>query len=127
MSRQEKRANDRQLRKALRKISLAAGEGVGRAVAFSFALASNAVAAEPKKEDTFELPPVVVQDQNSPYVIPQSSLSKFPEPLKDTPQSITIVPQKIIEEQAGSTLRDALRNVTGIGVTAGEGDINTEG
>ncbi len=64
---------------------------------------------------------MVVQDQNSPYIVPQSSLPKFPEPLKDTPQSITIVPQKLIEEQAGSTLRDALRNVTGIGVAAGEG------
>src|SRR5919109_919282 len=99
MSRQEKRANDRRLRKALRKISLAAGEGVGRAVAFSFALATNAIAAEPKKEETFELPPVVVQDQGSPYYVPQSSLSKFPAPVKDIPQSITIVPQKVIEEQ----------------------------
>ena len=73
MSRQAKRANDRKLRKALRKISLAAGEGVGRAVAFSFALATNAVAAEPKKEETFELPPVVVQDQNNPYVPPETA------------------------------------------------------
>jgi catecholate siderophore receptor len=121
MSRQEKRANDRRLRKALRKISLAAGEGVGRAVAFSFALASNAFAAEPKQEETFNQPPVVVQDQSSPYVVPESSLSKFPVPLKDTPQSITIVPEKLIEEQAGSTLRDALRNVPGIGINAGEG------
>ncbi len=121
MSRQQKRANERRLRKALSKISLAAGEGVGRAVAFSFALASNAFAAEPKKEETFELPPVVVQDQGSPYVVPQSSLSKFPEPLKDTPQSITIAPGKLVEEQAGTTLRDALRNVPGITATAGEG------
>jgi catecholate siderophore receptor len=121
MSRQEKRANDRRLRKALRKISLAAGEGVGRAVAFSFALATNAIAAEPKKEETFELPPVVVQDQNSPYVVPQSSLPRFPVPLKDTPQSITIVPEKLVEEQGGTTLRDALRNVPGIAVAAGEG------
>jgi catecholate siderophore receptor len=121
MSRQEKRLNDRRLRKALRKISLAAGEGVGRAVAFSFALATNAIAAEPKKEEMFELPPVVVQDQNSPYVVPQSSLSKFPVPLKDTPQSITIVPEKLVEEQGGTTLRDALRNVPGIAVAAGEG------
>ena len=52
MSRQQKRANERRLRKtAFQKISLAAGEGVGRAVAFSFALASNAFAAEPKKEE----------------------------------------------------------------------------
>ena len=121
MSQREKRAHDRRLRKALRKISLAAGEGVGRAVAFSFALATNAIAAEPKKEEAFELPPVVVQDQNSPYVVPESSLSKFPVPLKDTPQSITIVPGKMVEEQAGTTLRDALRNVPGIAVAAGEG------
>ena len=122
MSRQQKRAIERKNSKtAFQKICLAAGEGVGKAVAFSFALASNAFAAEPKKEETFTLPPVVVQDQTNPYVPPQSSLSKFPEPLKDTPQSITIVPQKLIEEQAGSTLRDALRNVTGIGVAAGEG------
>ena len=78
MSRQQKRANERRLRKALSKISLAAGEGVGRAVAFSFALASNAFAAEPKKEEPIALPPVVVQDQNSPYIVPESSLSKFP-------------------------------------------------
>ena len=122
MSRQQKRANERKKNKtAFQKICLAAGEGVGKAVAFSFALASNAFAAEPKKEETFNLPPVVVQDQGSPYVVPQSSLSKFPEPLKDTPQSITIVPEKLIQEQAGSTLRDALRNVPGIGIAAGEG------
>jgi len=122
MSRQQRRALEQDQRKtALRKICLAAGEGVGKALALSFALGSNAVAAEPKKEETFELPPVVVQDQNSPYVVPQSSLSKFPVPLKDTPQSITIVPEKLIEEQAGTTLRDALRNVPGIAVAAGEG------
>ena len=71
MSRQEKRAKERKLRKALRKISLAAGEGVGRAVAFSFVLSSSsAIAAEPeKKEEEFALPPVVVTEQN-PYTPP---------------------------------------------------------
>jgi catecholate siderophore receptor len=122
MSRQQKRANERQKSKtALQKICLAAGEGVGRAVAFSFALASNAFAAEPKQEEPIALPPVVVQDQGDSYVVPESSLSKFPLPLKDIPQSITIVPEKLIQEQAGTTLRDALRNVPGITVAAGEG------
>ena len=121
MSRQQRRACERRRNKTLRKICLAAGEGVGRAVAFSLTLATNAFAAEPKKEETFELPPVVVQEQGSPYYVPQSSLSKFPAPVKDIPQSITIVPQKVIEEQGGPTLRDALRNVTGIGIAAGEG------
>jgi catecholate siderophore receptor len=122
MSRQQKRASERTEKKtAFRKLCLAAGEGMGKAVAFTFALASHAAAAEPKKEETFNLPPVVVQEQNSPYVVPQSSLSKLPMSLLDTPQSITIVPKQILEERAANTLRDALRNVTGIGITAGEG------
>ena len=77
-----------------------------------------------KKEETFDLPPVVVQDKTSPYVLPDSSLSKFPVPLQDTPQSVTIIPEKLVEEQGGTTLRDALRNVPGITATAGEGGGN---
>ena len=42
-------------------------------------------------------------------------------PLLDTPQSITVVPQQIIREQASSTVMDALRNVPGITFRAGEG------
>jgi outer membrane receptor for monomeric catechols len=123
MSRQEKRANERRRSKILHKIALAAGEGVGRAVAFTFALATNAFAAEPepKKEDTFTLPQVTVTDKTNPYVVPNLGLQRLPEPVQNIPQSITIVPQQIIQEQAATTLRDALRNVTGIGIAAGEG------
>ena len=50
MSRQEKRAIERKKRKtAFQKLCLAAGEGMGKAVAFTFALASHAAAAEPQK------------------------------------------------------------------------------
>ena len=123
MSRQEKRANERRRSKILHKIALAAGEGVGRAVAFTFALATNAFAAEPepKKEDTFTLPQVTVTDKTNPYVVPNLGLQRLPEPVQNIPQSITIVPQQIIQEQAATTLRDVLRNVTGIGIAAGEG------
>jgi catecholate siderophore receptor len=121
MSRQERRANERRRNKLLHKIALAAGEGVGRAVAFTFALATNAFAAEPKKEEEFALPTVVVTDKTSPYVVPNLGLQRLPEPVQNIPQSITIVPRQVIEEQAATTLRDALRNVTGIGIAAGEG------
>jgi catecholate siderophore receptor len=120
MSRQEKRANERRRNKTLHKISLAAGEGFGRAVAFTFALATNAFAAEEEKKEEFTLPPVVVTEQGSPYLIPKLTLPQFSEPVQDIPQSITIVPQSLIQEQGGTTLRDALRNVTGIGINAGE-------
>jgi catecholate siderophore receptor len=121
MSRQQKRANERRKKKILHRIALAAGEGVGRAVAFTFALATNAFAAEQEKQEEFALPPVVVTEQGSPYVVPQLGLQRLPQPVQDIPQSITIVPKQIIEEQAATTLRDALRNVTGIGISAGEG------
>jgi hypothetical protein len=78
MSRQQKRAIERSKgKKAFQKICLAAGEGVGKAVAFSFALASHAVAAEPKKEEPIALPPVVVQDQANPYVPPQTRIKRL--------------------------------------------------
>jgi catecholate siderophore receptor len=123
MSRQQKRAIERKKSKtAFQKICLAAGEGVGKAVAFSFALASHAVAAEPKKEETFTLPPVVVQDQGS-YYTPESSLSRIPVPLKDVPQSITVIPQQLMQERAASSFQDALKNVPGISFQAGEGGV----
>jgi catecholate siderophore receptor len=120
MSRQEKRANERRRNKILHKITLAAGEGVGRAVAFTLALATNGFAAEQEKKEEFALPPVVVTDQVNPYVVPNLGLQRLPEPVQNIPQSITIVPRQILEEQAATTLRDALRNVTGISITASE-------
>jgi catecholate siderophore receptor len=124
MSRQQRRAIERKQRKtAFQKICLAAGEGVGKAVAFSFALASNAFAAEPKKEEPITLPPVIVQDQNNPYVPPESSLSRIPVPLQDVPQSITVIPQRLMQERATSSFQEALRNVPGISFQAGEGGV----
>ena len=49
------------------------------------------------------------------------TLPKYSEPLVDTPQSITVVPQQVLQSQGVNTLRDALRNVAGISLAAGEG------
>jgi len=48
------------------------------------------------------------------------SMGKFTEPLIDTPQSISVVPQFVMQDQGVSTLRDTLRNVPGISLAAGE-------
>jgi catecholate siderophore receptor len=48
------------------------------------------------------------------------SMAKFTEPLLDTPQTIDVVPQFVLQDQGVSTLRDALRNVPGISLAAGE-------
>ncbi len=48
------------------------------------------------------------------------AMTKFTEPLLDTPQSITVVPQFVMQDEAVTTLRDTLRNVPGISLAAGE-------
>jgi catecholate siderophore receptor len=50
-----------------------------------------------------------------------ASTPKYAAPLEDTPQTISVVPQTVLEEQNATTLRDALRNVAGISLAAGEG------
>ena len=46
---------------------------------------------------------------------------KYLVPLRDVAQTIAVVPRKVIDEQAAFTLSDALRNVPGITLQAGEG------
>lgn len=46
---------------------------------------------------------------------------KYTQPLKDIPQTITVINKKAIEEQGATTLRDVLQNVPGLTITAGEG------
>src|SRR5262245_2111356 len=46
---------------------------------------------------------------------------KFTETLRNTPQSIDVVPSAVLVEQGATTLRDAVRNVAGISLAAGEG------
>jgi catecholate siderophore receptor len=53
----------------------------------------------------------------------QPESRKYTEPLREIPQTITIVPRTVIEEQNATTLRDVLRNVTGISMQAGEGGV----
>ena len=48
------------------------------------------------------------------------SMTKFTEPELYTPQSVSVVPSFVMQDQGISTLRDALRNVPGISLAAGE-------
>jgi catecholate siderophore receptor len=51
----------------------------------------------------------------------QIYLDRYPLPLLDTPQSITVISAATIQEQGATTLRDTLRNAPGISLAAGEG------
>lgn len=53
--------------------------------------------------------------------LPHVSSPKYQTPLAETPQTIQVIPQAVLAEQGAFTLSDAMRNVPGIALQAGEG------
>lgn len=89
---------------------------IGLAVASS-ATTTFADPSKPVELDTLKVQ--AAQDQGSRTE--QSASAKIAKPLVDVPQTITVVPPKLIEEQQALSLRQVLSNVSGITFNAGEG------
>ncbi len=51
----------------------------------------------------------------------RTGIDLLPQKILDTPQSINVIPAEVIKEQGINNLQDALRNVPGITLNAGEG------
>lgn len=100
----------------------------------SHALAQDAISSDPQanppppkktpassqKENATKLGSVDVYGQSL-----EPSSPKFTAPLVDTPMSVTVLPQSVMQETAATSLQDALRNVPGITFAAGEGGTPT--
>ena len=82
--------------------------GLSSAAAISAAFGQT-VAANDQAPET-----VTVTDQ-------RTSISLLPDKILNTPQSIDLVPEKVIQEQGVNNLQDALKNVPGITLNSGEG------
>ena len=68
-----------------------------------------------------EFEEIVVEDtRGGAYRFDQSTVGKFTEPLLDTPQSVTTISSQLMEDRNVMSLDDALRNVPGITLGAGE-------
>ncbi len=106
------------------------GKAIGMALALSgaHALAQDTTSASPGasppspagKSDVTQLGKVTVTGEDV-----EPSSPKFTAPLVDTPMSVTILPQSVMQETAATSLQDALRNVPGITFAAGEGGTPT--
>lgn len=55
------------------------------------------------------------------YQTREASQTKFTAPLLDTPKTVQVIPQAVIQDSAATSLEDVLRNVPGITFGAGEG------
>jgi catecholate siderophore receptor len=86
------------------------------------AVATPAPAPTPPQQATTEALPAVTG-----YRANTSGIGRLPVPLRDTPQTINVVPQQVIQEQRANTMEDALRAIPGITFSAGEGGQQGDG
>ena len=87
-------------------------------------LASVMLATSAMAQDGGALPTIDVQDTaGGGYQTTDSQLTRMPVPLRDTPQTVNVVPKQLMEDQQVTSVQEALRNVPGITFTAGEGGV----
>ena len=89
------------------------------AVLAQSAAAPAAAASQARGETT--LPTVKVQAaQDNDYKADVVSSPKFTQPIVDTPQTITVIKKELLQQQAATTLAEALRNTPGVTMQLGE-------
>jgi len=79
------------------------------------------VAVQKNEETVTTMPEVTVVGESYKPGAPSSP--KYTAPLRDIPQSVSIVPQKVMQDQGATSLREVLQNVPGITQNAGEGGV----
>ncbi|MEQ1813663.1 MAG: TonB-dependent siderophore receptor [Candidatus Nitrotoga sp.] len=91
--------------------------------AFSQTVDSAAPPASDQSKDAALLPEVkVIEQRRNDYAPGVATVgAKTPTLLRDIPQSLTVINRTVLDEQAATSMTQALRNVPGITITAGEG------
>lgn len=99
---------------SLQRISARLGRGpmsVGSTICLASSFGAHAAPGDTEAADN--LSEVVVTGHPSINTVGSS--------FQDTPQNVTVIPEKVLTEQGASTLQEALKNVPGITLNAGEG------
>lgn len=82
-----------------------------------------AQAAEPAADNALNLGATNIDGErvDTAYKTEESASKKYTAPLRETPKSVTVIPQQVIRDTAATSLADALRTTPGITFGAGEG------
>ena len=104
-------------RRALGVAAVAGLAGLGLAHAAAASEADGPIATASSAADSTEVATVKIDARR----VADPSSSKFTAPLVDTPKSVTVIPSRIIEQTAATSLTDILRTSPGITFGAGEG------
>lgn len=104
-------------------VAQAVAIAIGSRACLSPALAADSTAGPAAGQSPILLPEMTVEeDKPNPYSAEKLTSPKFTRPLLDTPQSIQVLPEALLEEQGALSMRDVLKNVPGVSITAGEGN-----
>ena len=90
-------------------------------VGMASAMAGPALAQQASTAGEIDLPTVQVQTDTGGYLATTTGVARLPVPLFDMPQQVNVVTEEVLREQNDTTLEQALRNVSGITFSAGEG------
>ena len=60
-------------------------------------------------------------DAQAPYKVDRSSDSRFTEPVRDTPKSVTIIPKEVMQDIGANSFREVARSTPGVTLGTGEG------
>jgi catecholate siderophore receptor len=99
---------------AMHPLLASAGASLG---ALTFPVRAQSVAGRPEGP-VDEI--VITESRGETYRVEDNSLSKLTESIRDTPQSIATLSRELIDDRGATSLNDALRNVPGITLGAGE-------
>src|SRR5688500_4111505 len=94
-----------------------------RLITTAVGLALGSLTASPGlRADDAAVPQVTVSGSKfSDYKAEQASSPKYTAALRDIPQTLTVIPQRVIEDQSLLTMREILSTLPGITFGAGEG------
>ena len=86
-------------------------------------LTTQTIKAAPSEDAIPTLPEVSVESaQDRGYApVVSSSATKSNAPLRDVPQTVNVITEALIKDQAAQSLEDVLRNVPGVGMSNGDG------
>ena len=109
--------------KSLNNIALMAEICFASSILSGNLLASNLIENNKKTQNSKELSTITVtaSKKNDSFIVNDSKIFQLPKPLLETPQSINVISRQLLDDQNATNMKDSLKNVAGISVTAGEG------
>jgi catecholate siderophore receptor len=104
--------------RAVRKVLVGTGLGVGVAGSAHAQQTGEAATSDPQGQVLEEI--LVTDERGARYRQDRSSLTRLSESLRETPQSIAVLSDELLADRGATSLNEALRNVPGITLGAGE-------